>query len=234
MGVTIDNKLTWKNHTEKIVNKLKSMIAVLMHITPFIASDNYKSLYHTLFESHMAYCISVWGKAPVKSTDTIFRLQKKCLRILFGDHESFLDKFSTAARTRPFGKQKLGSDFYSREHTKPLMTKYQILTFHNLYKYFAINEIMKILKLKSPYSIHNKVTLSRRNNANFIILPRNKTNQFLFKASIFWNITIKKLLVPNINELSIPVFKGKLKSYILKIQNSGDPDIWNPSNILYN
>ena len=45
---------------------------------------SYKSLYHSLFESHLTYCISVWGAQSYTTMHEIFTLQKKCIRMLFG------------------------------------------------------------------------------------------------------------------------------------------------------
>ena len=41
-----------------------------------------------------------------------------------------MDKFSTCARTRPFGDQFLTSDFYVKEHTKPIFKDKKILTLY--------------------------------------------------------------------------------------------------------
>ena len=100
LGVYLDQKLTWRVHIDKLSKKLASSIAVLKRISTYIPSDCRKSLYHTLFESHINYGISVWGKTCKRNIDTIFRLQKKCTRILFGDLDQFLDKYCTAARTQ--------------------------------------------------------------------------------------------------------------------------------------
>ena len=57
---------------------------------------------HTLFESHLIYGITVWGGESKTKLEPLFNLQKKCLRILFGDKEAYyLDKFRTSVRTRP-------------------------------------------------------------------------------------------------------------------------------------
>ena len=39
---------------------------------------------------------------------------------------------ASAARTRSFDDQKLGPDFFEKEHTKPLFNVNKILTVHNL------------------------------------------------------------------------------------------------------
>ena len=47
------------------------------------------------------------------------------------------DKLSviTLARTRPFEAQRLGAEFFCKEHTKPLFNKLGILAFQNLFNY---------------------------------------------------------------------------------------------------
>ena len=54
LGITIDSKLCWNAHTEELYKRLKCSIAVIKHITPCIPKENYKTLYHTLFESHIS------------------------------------------------------------------------------------------------------------------------------------------------------------------------------------
>ena len=46
--------------------------------------------------------------------------------------EKYLKKFNTCARTRTYENLMLGTEFYEREHSKPLFKKYNFLTVHNL------------------------------------------------------------------------------------------------------
>ena len=97
-----------------------------------------------LFESHLTYGIFLWGGVTNNKLLPLFKLQKKCLRILFGDKEAYLDKFKTSARVRPFEEQKLGAEFFKREHTKPLFTKHSVINVRNLFVYdHCFNEIFK-------------------------------------------------------------------------------------------
>ena len=127
--------------------KLRTSFAIIKRISSYIPTANYKSIYHTLFESYLSYCISTWGRARKKLVDQVFIRQKVAIRYLFGNYEKFLD---TSARTRPYGEQQLGVSFYRKEHTKPLFTKHNILTVHNLYVYMAFNEVSKLITLRSP------------------------------------------------------------------------------------
>ena len=105
LGVIFDPLLNWSAHIAELNKKLRVSIAILKRITPYIPDKNYKNLYHTLFESHLGYCISVWGGAKRKLIEPLFTLQKRSVRFLFGAQADFLEKINTAARIRPFGQQ---------------------------------------------------------------------------------------------------------------------------------
>ena len=180
--------------------------------------------YHTAF--------SVWGGAKNKSIDKIFTLQKRVIWFLFGDYDSFIDKFCTSSRTIPFGHQFLGESFYSKEHTKPLFTKHKLLTIGNLYKYTALNEIGKIIQNQTSTALYENIALSKRRNENMIILS-NKTiphNQSFYTSGSNWNILIRKLDIPNPHNIVPCILKYKLKRYLLRTQIDGDPEIWNADN----
>ena len=78
-----------------------------------------------------------------KSDDKLFITQKYCVRILFGDLDTYLDKQSTSARARPFNYQKLGAKYYQKEHAKPIFSKLQILTVQGLFKYHCISKFSR-------------------------------------------------------------------------------------------
>ena len=160
LGVIIDNKLSWEMHVTALTKKLKCCTGQLNRIYNFIPKELYKSLYHTLYESHLSYGITVWGGISIPNLRPLFIAQKYCIRILFGDKESYLDKFKTTARARPYGLQALGQEFYEKEHTKPLFNNHEIMTVHNLYDYQILNSMYKILKLRTPIIIYSCLHIS--------------------------------------------------------------------------
>ena len=200
MGITFDGRLSWDKHLEYLYKRLKSAIAVIKRIKPCIGKENFKTLHFTLFECHILYDISVWGSIPKFTLDKIFRLQKKCIRIFFGD---FMDEYSTCARTRPYGDQFLTSKFYMNQHTKPLFNANRILTVQNLYRYTAVIELMKIVKLVHLNSLMETFELSLRNKRNLIILSAANNSQFRYQSSVLWNSLLKPLQVPSVHQIDI-------------------------------
>ena len=227
LGVTIDKKLTWIPHIENIRKKLTSANGIIRRIRHFIPKKQFKSIYFSLFESHITYCISVWGGVGKVHIDKLFRLQKQCIRMLFGDQNMFMSKFS--AQTTD---EILDSDFYGREHTKPLFKENNILIIHNLYRYHTAFELFKIMKTRRPISVFEQFNVSQRNNGNLIILG-SYSNQFFFLGAKIWN-TVVKHIIPNSDILSVKFgsFKNKLKSLLFNNQNMFDSVTWVPQNFL--
>ena len=231
LGVIFDPLLDWSAHIHYLKKKLRTSFAIIKRISSYIPTANYKCIYHTLFESHLSYCISTWGGARKKLIDQVFVTQKIAIRYLFGNYEKFLDKFSTSARTRPYGEQQLGASFYRKEHTKPLFNAHKILTVYNLYIYMAVNEIGKLLTLRSPSILLEQIKLSSRNEENRIIIESScQKDSCYHNASSLWNMYIKKLEIPDVHNIVIPILKHKLKTHLLSIQLEGSAEEWNPVN----
>ena len=139
LGVTIENRLSWIPHINYLHKKLKSATGMLKRMRDNIPKEHYKPLYYAIFESHMSYCIFVFGTVSKTCSKKLFKIQKHCIRILFGDLEKYLDKFKTSARARPFETQRLGAEFVC----KPLFNKLGILAFQNLFHYQTCLETLR-------------------------------------------------------------------------------------------
>ena len=225
LGVTIDEKLCWDDHLKDVKRKLNYAISIISRIKNCTPEDIHRDLYHTLFESHLTYCISVWGNVPNYKMNELHQIQKKCIRILYGDFEAYINKFKTCARARPFPKkdQILGAEFYQKENTKPLFKKNKILAVQNLYTYHSFMEIFKILKFRSPISIHSMYEISYR--TGITLLTGNPDKHFLYQSSKIWNIIHKKLGINDFS-FSISVAKKSLKTIIFQNQHEHHEIEW--------
>ena len=223
LGVIIDEKLTWQTHITQLKRKLACCAGLLNRIKNHIPEYLHKDLYHTLFESHLRYGITVWGGVSHNKLLPLFRIQKKCLRILFGDRESYLGKFQTCARSRPCGNQILGDEFYEKEHSKPLFNKHEILTIHNLYMYHCITEVYKTLKFKTPLPIYKLFNLSNRKE--ILLLTSFPNHHFVYRAGAIWNIACQKLMIHNFSK-PLSSFKYDIKLLLLSNQNQTDKLEW--------
>ena len=150
---------------------------------------------------------------------------------------------------------------YSKEHTKPLFNKHDILTVYNLYPYHILLEMYKILKFRIPYCIYEFFTFINANSNNLLIqipnvILRCQKQVFSYQGILFWNKLYKQILIPSKVKLhadhttklnlldsvciffdfstQVCTFKSKLKNILLIIQSSGDDISWSPANYLSN
>ena len=227
LGIIIDEKLSWKDHIEYLTNKLKCQVGAINRIKDCVPGDLHRDLYYTLFESHLSYGIDVWGGVSSNKINPLFVVQKKCLRILFGDQEAYLDKFKTCARCRPCNEQILGHEFYEREPSKPLFVKNKIMTVHNIYNYHCFMDVLKILKLRTPISLYAEFNLSNRKET--LLLTPSPDTYFIYKSSILWNSLRNKLNMKDFS-MNISCFKSQIKSLILSVQQSHHETEWSVHN----
>ena len=251
LGIIIDDKLCWDAHIQHLEAKLLSSITMIKRIRKFVPKTLHKQLYYSLFQSHLTYGISAWGGACPSKLSKIFSIQKRCVRLLFGTRPSFdhSEFYETCARARPYEplKQVDIKDF-ELEHTKPLFSKNEILTVHNLYKFNIITEAFKVKKLQSPILIDSLLSVSQSSKRNLLMKIPKVTllvaqNNFAFKASQLWNNIIPHILnkpLPyNHTNLIIPgscknsdlstsigYIKTNAKKLILHNQSHGDSLKW--------
>ena len=252
LGIIIDDQLNWEHHIEYLQEKLNSSIITLKRIKKCIPKIHYKKLYYSLFVSHLTYGITAWGGIPNNRFEKIFAIQKRCIRLLFGDKLSFdhAEFYETCARARTY-EQHISPKNFVLEHTKPLFNKLSLLTVQNLHKFHTFNEVFKILKYNCPISLFSILQKNKSSHHNLLVVPKYTLNysrrQFIFKGAIIWNALNRKVL--NSPELdhkinivipgscvnsdlsaSICFIKNQLKRSLLHILNKGDPTDWSSSN----
>lgn len=199
LGVIIDEKLSWNDHIEYLENKLLSTIVLIKRVKKFIPQSLYLDIYHSLFISHLTYGISCWGGTYSTKLEKLFNIQKRCVRILFGETASFdhPEFYATCARSRTY-QEHVASKDYSLEHTKPLFNKHGLLTLHNLYALRCLVELIKLIKSHCPISMFSYFSFCPKTHHYQLLIPKFNLdiskNNFVVSASSLWNACIENLL----------------------------------------
>ena len=129
LGVIIDENLTWDDQIKHLENKLLATIVLIKRVKKFIPSSHHFKIYQSLFLSHLTYGISCWGGVYYSKLHKLFNIQKRCIRILFGESYSFdhPEYYATCCRTKTYQEHGAFKN-YAIEHTKPLFDKHNLLT----------------------------------------------------------------------------------------------------------
>ena len=123
----------------------------------------------------------------------------------------------------PKENQILGSSFFEKENTKPLFKKHKLLAVQNLYSYHCFMEIFKILKFRTPISLHSLYTISRRSGTTLITpFP---SPHFIYQSASIWNCLRPKLDLKDFS-VSLGTVKANLKKIVFHNQHQHNTNEW--------
>ena len=84
LGVNISNKLSWDKHISQVCKRLGYSIQILRKLKGVVPLDDLITVYKTLVQPHIDYCITIWGYAPACQVQRVQRLQNKIIRLVTG------------------------------------------------------------------------------------------------------------------------------------------------------
>ena len=82
LGLVIDPSLSWSSHVTKLRKKLLKRVAVLARIKKFLPVKYRIILFNASIKPILEYCVSVWGNCNAGLLGDIFKVQKRCARII--------------------------------------------------------------------------------------------------------------------------------------------------------
>ena len=134
LGVHLDESISWSKHIEDVCLKISRAIGVLSRLRHFIPLNILIQLYNTLILPYISYCTIIWGNCSDSLINKVFILQKRAIRIIT----------SSPPRTP----------------SKPLFTKYNILTIHDIFKLQIASFMYMYFTKKLPTVFNNLFTLN--------------------------------------------------------------------------
>ena len=88
LGITIDDKLNFNLHIDKICLKSANQLNALVRLKRFLGTEERKVLINSFVLSNFNYCPLVWMLTNAKSVHKIEAIQKRALHFMLNDYES--------------------------------------------------------------------------------------------------------------------------------------------------
>ena len=82
LGILLDDRLSWKVHLSELSKKLSRSVGMLYRLRHFCPNTVLRSLYFSLFNSHLSYGLPIWGNADRINIEKIKILQKRAVRAI--------------------------------------------------------------------------------------------------------------------------------------------------------
>ena len=81
LGTEIEQHLDWNVHVKNVIPKLNRATDILSKIRHYVPKFLLKSIYYSLFNSHLIYACQVWSQNK-KFLEKLSTLQDKAIRII--------------------------------------------------------------------------------------------------------------------------------------------------------
>jgi hypothetical protein len=196
LGVTIDSTLSWDRHISNVKGKIARGLGVISKARKSLNSQSLITLYFSIIYPYLIYCVEVWGNAAAVYINSLFRLQKKVLKVI---------------KSVPI-----------RYSSKLLFDEMKLLTVKEIHLHCSLMFIFKFLKGKLPsifqdFYVRNSAIRDRQTRQTTQLhLPMCRT-AFYGKTIKIWGVKIWNEKAHSLNQCcSLHTFKRKLKQNIMR------------------
>ena len=200
LGVYLDYKLTFKDHIEKLYEKIKKYVGIFYHVRHKLPPKCRRVLYFSFVFSHIYYCAEIYGNASNSNLKQLQVVQNRTLRAL-----QYKDKYFPINKMHKsygilkiqdiiqYKQSKIIHSLLTGDKKLPAVLKRLIVPMNNLHK-------------------HN----TRKQNTIYEVKPRRPIGNRLLKcnASRDWNrLPTKVTHQPTHGEFKNEFYNFKLRSY---------------------
>ena len=163
LGIEIDSKLTWNEHTGAVCNKISKNTGILKKLR-FLPKCVLRMLYNTLILPHLYYCSEVWAMTSQTNLNRILKMQKKAIRVISNSHYR--------AHSKPI--------FYNLK----LLNVFDICEYHiAVFMYLCRNESLPCALSFDGPKIWNSIPINIRNCKSLLTFKR-KYKMYLIESYV--------------------------------------------------
>jgi hypothetical protein len=119
LGCHIAYDLKWNTHIDSILLHISKGVAMLACTKQYFPVSVKRLIYFAYINSHLLYCISIWGNAALYLLNKLLVMQKKAIRLIVNTH--YL------------------------AHVKPIALELNILLLPDLYAYLCAINMYKVV-----------------------------------------------------------------------------------------
>ena len=171
IGVDLDNKLTWKEHTNKVNKTISSKAGILYKIKHIVPQPTLLLLYNCFILPHISYSLEVWGNTYATYLKPIYLTQKRIVRTLTNSNRF--------------------------EHTQPLFHELEILDVFKQYTYQTVLFVYDNISGNFPsdipcyFSSIQHLYPTRSKDKGNLLIPKYTTNigqcSMKYSGVTLWN-----------------------------------------------
>ena len=197
LGITIDNKLNFKEHLTNIYKKVSNKLHGLARVSNYMSTHKLGIIMKAFIESQFQYCPLVWMFHSRTLNNRTNKLHERALRLVYKDDEytfeQLLDKDNTV-KIHHRNLQKLATEMYKIQNN--LSPKFMKGIFHEQIPSYSLRT-GKIWESRNYRTVYwGTESLNYRGPKTWQLVPppiKNSSNLIEFKQKI--RILVRKLMI---------------------------------------
>lgn len=196
LGVYLDNKMSWNIHLNYLIKKSSMMAGILRRISKACPFRAYKTIYYSLFHSHIVYGMIVWNSARKTLIHKLQIIQNKAIKNMFKHKRD--------------------------ENTKQIHIKHQLLPVQELIKCIQTSQIHNI----THNYIHSNTILNTQKHTYPTRTALNIQQQHMRSKKMGTAATLNTSIInynklpSNLKNLNKTQFKINIKKYMFELFKS--------------
>ena len=163
LGVILDSRISFKEHTQSVVTKMKQRIGLISRIKKFVSSSVLNILYKARVQSTVDYCITVYGYGVNSQIEDIEKQQRRAARMIAKSNQNIIEIY----------RQLNWKSFTQRRNY-----------FTSIFIYKCLNGLSPEMCL-NMFSFNRRGKNTRSESRSDLVLPLIKTRTI--ENSIFYN-----------------------------------------------
>ena len=186
LGVIIDHRLSFQEHIQYTITKIAKSLSLLFNIKDYMPFFVLKTLYYATIQSHITYCLAIWGSTYAGHLQPLFRIQKRAIRLM--------------------------TNSPALAHSHPLFKQTSILTLYDLIKLetaiYAYKNINKNIFLRAHHHYQTRIHEDLRLPTYNLIVFKHSLS---YNAPKVWNtvpVNIK-------NKRTVHSFRRSYKKFLI-------------------
>ena len=188
LGFKINSSLSWSDHIEYVISKTSQSLNLFKHIRYYLNTKFSRTFYYNFIHSYLTRgLVLYYSCSPKNVTDTLFKIQKRALRII--------------------------SNVFLSDHIRSdkLFSSHKILPLPSLCEYHSNIMGHKVIMKCAPLYLLDLFPDNRYRLSRHKTLPSSRSyNRFEMKVVVGYNSLPK-----TIRALSLQSFKPRLKASLL-------------------
>ena len=166
LGLTLDNRLSWKKHITSVGISAARKLGFLFRAKSYFSPAQHLALYKSQIRPVMEYCSHVWAGAPACHLHILDSIQRKAIRLV--DDDTLTHNLQSLSHRRAVGSLSL---------------------FYRYYFGLCSSELCKIVP--NPLTFRRRTRLASNKNPYLVSIDRCRTSShassFIPHTAVLWN-----------------------------------------------